>query len=134
MSTDHPKLTYSPKEIGKIIRHAGAVYPLEAYGFLVGDLESTTIVSALPVSKTCRWYDFSDRFASIDSALPIAKTVAESFGLDVLGVYHSFYDFRGDSPIHDVPERFSQGVVCIKEPLQNPFRFPQSPKTLIENR
>lgn len=104
----------SPKGLGKITRHAGAVYPLEAYGFLIGEPASTRIICALPVSKTTRWYEFSDRFAVIDSALAMAKTVSMSFGLDIMDVYHSFFGFLDTSPLYDVPESFRQGIVCIK--------------------
>lgn len=108
-------LKYSPKGIGKIIRHSGAVYPLEAYGFLLGEQESSTIVTALPVGKTTKWYDFSDRFMRIEEAYALALHVAIAFQLDVIGVYHSFYGYRCDSPIFHVPERFRDAVVCIKE-------------------
>lgn len=115
MTCSQPELKYSPKGLGKLIRHSGAVYPLEAYGILIGEKNSNTLVAALPVSKTARWHDFTDRFALIEEALPSAVEVAQLFRLEVLGVYHSFYNFCCASPIHDVPERFRGSIVCIKD-------------------
>lgn len=114
MNTSQTHLSFSPKGMAKFIRHAGAVYPLEAYGFLIGEPETNQIVSVLPVSKTKRWYEYGDRFALLENALPVAKDVAGSFRLDVLGVYHSYFDYDCASPIHDVPEGFRSGIVCIK--------------------
>jgi proteasome lid subunit RPN8/RPN11 len=115
MTDSDTHLRYSPKGLGKIIRHSGAVYPLEAYGFLLGEPQSSTIVTALPVGKTTKWYDFSDRFSRIEEGHDIAHDVARAFELEVIGVYHSYYGYRCDSPIFDVPEKFRDGVVCIKE-------------------
>jgi proteasome lid subunit RPN8/RPN11 len=115
MTDPDTQLRYSPKGLGKIIRHSGAVYPLEAYGFLLGEVHSSTIVTALPVGKTTKWYDFSDRFMRIEEGHSLALDVACAFQLAVIGVYHSHYGFQCESPIFDVPERYRDAVVCIKD-------------------
>lgn len=115
MHYDETELSYSPKGLGKFIRHSGAVFPLEAYGFLLGEKLSANIVTAIPVGKTTKWYDYSDRFGRIENALNLACDVSSEFDLEVVGVYHSHSDCRCDSPLNAVPENFKNAVTCIKD-------------------
>lgn len=82
-------LTVSREAPVKIGKHAWNVYPLEAFGYLLGTPDGQQISAALPCSKTTRWHDFSDRWNGLRSNLDLAKQIAEGFELEVIGLYCS---------------------------------------------
>lgn len=102
------------KRLDKITKHSAAVYPLEAYGILLGAASPVVLMVALPVGQTTRWDDPSDRFALIDRAVPIAAKTAAEFNMSVLGLYHSHCDRIHDSPLLAVPACFADILTVIK--------------------
>lgn len=93
----------SRRATGKLLKHGIAVYPLEAYGFLIGTCAPNVICAALSVGRTSRWYDTSDRFASLGRARALAAEFVASVSLEVVAVYHTvsgghpdFADFMSD--------------------------------------
>lgn len=74
----------APVKIGK---HAWNVFPLEAFGYLLGS--KNKIHAALPCSKTKRWYEYDDRWTGILDHLDKARAVGKVFHLDVVGFYGS---------------------------------------------
>jgi len=84
----------------KIGKHAWNVFPLEAFGFLLGSPSKAEILASLPCSKTSTWNRFDDRWNGIAVSMEIANRTAEEFGLDVVGIYGSTEVFR----IHELPE------------------------------
>lgn len=75
----------------------------------------STIVTALPVGKTSKWHDSTDRFGRIEEGYDPALHVARAYQLEIMGVYHSLNDCLTDSRIINAPEKFKRSVVCIKE-------------------
>ena len=65
-----------PVKIGK---HAWNVFPLEAFGFLLGCSAENTVYAALPCSKTRRWHEFDDRWTGIEENIEKAHSVARRF-------------------------------------------------------
>jgi hypothetical protein len=115
MSEDISPPILADKGLRKIPRHSGAVYPLEAYGFLLGFASPATLTAALPVGKTSRWRDFSDRFGRLSAALQPAHTLAASLDFEIMGVYHSHSgDYTDVSPLAVVPSEFRDTHICIK--------------------
>lgn len=90
-------LTLSREACVKLGKHAWAVYPLEAFGYLLRHAAEESVLAALPCSKTRQWYEYSDRWNGIAESADQAATVARRFGLQVVGVYASEYP---DAPIH----------------------------------
>ncbi len=82
-------LTVSREATVKVGRHAWNVYPLEAFGYLLGRTSESAVLVALPNSKTSRWNNFDDRWAQIDNNLAIVKLIAARFRLEVVGYYCS---------------------------------------------
>jgi hypothetical protein len=108
-------ITISHKETSKARKHGLNVYPLEAYGFLIGSTSPKVVHAALPVGKTTHWYDTSDRYAGLVDALEPATDFARSHQLSILGVYHTSAEGMGseENPIADVPPRHRDGLVLI---------------------
>ena len=82
-------LTVSREALVKIGKHSWNVYPLEAFGFVLGTPDGKDISAVLPNSKTSHWHDFSDRWCSIKDNLHLANQIALDFGLEVTGFYFS---------------------------------------------
>lgn len=82
-------LTISREVRNKISRHAWNVYPLEAFGYLLGKREDETIYAALPCSKTRVWRRFDDRWNGILENLALAQCIADRFELEWVGLYGS---------------------------------------------
>lgn len=82
-------LTISREAKIKAGRHAWNVYPLEAFGFLLGRKSEGTVYAALPCSKTRRWHEFDDRWMGIEENIEKARSVAKLFDMDVVGFYAS---------------------------------------------
>ncbi len=82
-------LTISREARIKVARHAWNVFPLEAFGFLLGRKADSTVYAALPCSKTQRWHRFEDRWTGIESNIEKARSVAKVFDMDVVGLYAS---------------------------------------------
>lgn len=89
-------LTISREAPVKVGRHAWNVFPLEAFGFLLGSKADEEVYAALPCSKTRRWYKFDDRWTGIYDNLDKARFVGRAFNMDVVGLYAST-----DSDHHD---------------------------------
>jgi len=90
-------LTISREAKIKAGRHAWNVYPLEAFGFLLGRKSEGTVYAALPCSKTRRWHEFEDRWTGIADNIEKARSVAKLFDMDVVGFYASTDDFVTDN-------------------------------------
>jgi hypothetical protein len=106
-------IAFSYKALAKVAKHSVSVFPLEAYGFLIGTLEM--VYAALPVSKTSKWHDASDRFADLESAYEKAIILAKEYEIVVPAIYHSHSsDHLGESPITSVPLIFQDKLVYIK--------------------
>lgn len=90
-------LTISREVPVKVGKHAWNVFPLEAFGFLLGSIADSVVYAALPCSKTQRQNEFEDRWTGIDDNIDKARSVAKSFDLDVVGFYASTDDFDPDS-------------------------------------
>jgi len=105
--------------MSRIAKHGLNVAPLEAYGFLLGKAQPLIVNCALPVGKTSRWFDPSDRFALLPNALEPAVGVAEAVELEVVGVYHTDYgghaDFPGSraNPVDRVPTVFRDRLLVM---------------------
>lgn len=108
-------ITISYKASSKVRKHGLHVYPLEAYGFLIGSLSFKVVYAVLPVGKTTFWYDPSDRYVGLAQALEPARDFAGSHQLSVLGVYHTSAGDSGSEahPIAHVPPRHRDGLVLI---------------------
>ena len=90
-------LTISREAKIKAGRHAWNVYPLEAFGFLLGRSAENTVYAALPCSKTRRWHEFGDRWTGIEENIEKAHSVARRFDMEVVGFYASTDGFDLDS-------------------------------------
>lgn len=112
-------VTLARAAMSRIAKHGLNVAPLEAYGFLMGTGRPLVAYCSLPVGKTSRWFDTSDRFALLPAALESAVRVAESVELEVIGVYHTDYDGHPDfpgsriSPRDQVPDIFRDRLLVI---------------------
>lgn len=82
-------LTISREAQVKVGRHAWNVYPLEAFGFLLGRSSEMAVYVALPCSKTKRRDMFDDRWNGIEMNASKAASVARLFNMEVVGVYAS---------------------------------------------
>lgn len=82
-------LVLSREAIVKIAKHAWNVYPLEAYGYLLGTSDQLKILAALPCSKTNEWRSANGRWNLIDENYHHAKEVASTFELQIIGAYYS---------------------------------------------
>jgi hypothetical protein len=90
-------LTVSREALVKLAKHSWNLYPLEAFGYLLGSSADNVIYAALPCSKTQRWYEYGDRWNGIAQHADKAASVARRFGLELVGVYASFYAYADDS-------------------------------------
>lgn len=106
-------LILSREALGKIGRHAWNVYPLEAFGYLLGRTENAQILVALPCTKTLRWNEYADRWTGISEHLDVAQNTAAQFDLEIVGFYGSTTQFEVDSyprpPVLDA----SMGLLLI---------------------
>ena len=84
----------------KIGKHSWNIYPLEAFGFLLGDAESDEVLVALPCSKTHRWDEFDDRWCGLKEHRSQASEIAGQFQLEVVGVYGSTEGFTSPDYRH----------------------------------
>lgn len=84
----------------RVARHGVNVYPLEAYGILLGTNDRPAVgpevLAALPMGKTVRWYDPTGRFADVDRALLLATEVFAPAGLQPVGLYLTLYSMAAD--------------------------------------
>jgi len=83
----------------KVGKHAWNVYPLEAFGYLLGRTAEGQVLAALPCSKTRQWDVHDDRWNGIEEHFEQARIVASSFGLEVVGVYGTTQDHPEKYPI-----------------------------------
>jgi len=92
-------LIVSREALVKIGKHAWNVYPLEAFGYLLGREAARQVLASLPCSKTSRWYEYDDRWLGIEEHLSKACATGKEFGLDVAGFYASTLEYSTDYPI-----------------------------------
>jgi hypothetical protein len=105
-------ITFSYKALAKIAKHGVNVFPLEAYGFLIGT--QGMIYAALPVGKTSKWHDDADRFADLELAFEPARSLANEYEMIVPAIYHSHASDRiKESPVSNVPLMFQDKIVYI---------------------
>lgn len=90
-------LTISREVPVKVGKHAWNVFPLEAFGFLLGSKADSVVYAALPCSKTQRWHEFEDRWTGIAENIAKAQVVADLFDMEVVGFYASTDGFDSDS-------------------------------------
>lgn len=90
-------LTISREALVKLAKHSWNLYPLEAFGYLLGSSADNAIYAALPCSKTQHWYEYGDRWNGIAQHADKAASVARHFDLELAGVYASFYGYANDS-------------------------------------
>lgn len=107
MRTD-PKIQVSKDAVRKLMRHGWNVYPLEAFGFLLGTTNPPCVYAALPTSKTAHWDSHADRWNGLTEKRSIADEVAALFSLQVVGVYATHE--KGDKPEH-FPSAFANDIV-----------------------
>jgi hypothetical protein len=106
------KTAFSNQSLAKIAKHSVNVFPLEAYGFLIGTQD--IIYAALPVGKTLKWHTAADRFADLESAFELAKSLANEYEMIVPAIYHSHASDRiKESPVSNVPLMFQHKIVYI---------------------
>lgn len=126
-------LTISREVPVKVGKHAWNVFPLEAFGFLLGSKVDGVVYAALPCSKTQRRNEFLDRWIGIDDNIDKARTVAKLFDMDVVGFYASTDGFDPDSlhhfPIHPFIDNTSMkllmvyGTICCPQHSMAAFRY-----------
>lgn len=102
----------------KVGRHAWNVFPLEAFGFLLGREANKEIYAALPHSKTKYWYKYEDRWAGVYNDIEKARFVGNLFNLDVVGFYAST-DFGGrdDFPIPPFIKNTSMELILLYQTI-----------------
>lgn len=112
-------VTISRKATSKVTKHGLNVYPLEAYGFLIGTPAPAFIYAALPAGKTSRWYEPVDRFYVLEQGYGLAKEFAKGIGLSLIGIYHTgVSDERPHiSPLQAVPANYRHLFVLITPTL-----------------
>ncbi len=116
------KIAFSNQSLAKIAKHGVNVFPLEAYGFLLGTSEM--IYAALPVGKTSKWHDAADRFADLETANDLAESLAGEYEMMVPAIYHSHSSDRiKESPISNVPSMFEDKIVYISNVRGNELLF-----------
>lgn len=103
-----PILRVSKDAVRKLMRHGWNVYPLEAFGFLLGTVNPPCVHAALPTSKTAQWDSHDDRWNALQERRPVADEVAALFDLQVVGVYATHE--HGDA-IQPFPAAFADGIV-----------------------
>ena len=86
----------SRRAIARVARHGLHVYPLEAYGLLVGEpmepkATSVQVFAVIPVGKTEHWYDPAGRFAGVSLAFVKAAATFATWGLAPIGMYCTLY-------------------------------------------
>ena len=101
-------LLVSQEAVRKLMRHGWNVYPLEAFGFLLGTANPPCVYAALPTSKTAQWDSHADRWNALQERRTIADEVATRFGLQVVGVYATHE--VGDN-LQSFPAAFAAGIV-----------------------
>ena len=98
----------SKAAVRKVMRHGWNVYPLEAFGFLLGTATPPCVHAALPTSKTLHWDSHADRWNGLTEKRPAADEVASLFGLQVVGVYATH---EKGIELQPFPAAFSAGIV-----------------------
>ena len=82
-------LTISREVPVKVGKHAWNVFPLEAFGFLLGSKAEGAVYAALPCSKTRHRNEFEDRWMGIEANIEKARSVAKLFDMEIVGFYAS---------------------------------------------
>jgi proteasome lid subunit RPN8/RPN11 len=107
------EIIFSRKALSKIGKHSANVYPLEAYGLLLGTNQPSYVYAALPVGQTARYGDPVDRFHLIPSAFEVAQKLISSLQMEISGLYHSHAEITTPSPLDFVPAQFIDCPVLI---------------------
>lgn len=112
-------LTISREVTVKVGKHAWNVFPLEAFGFLLGRKTEGAVYAALPCSKIQCWNEFEDRWMGIEDNIEKARSVAKLFDMEVVGFYASTDGFEPDShnhfPIPSVIENTTMKLLMVYE-------------------
>jgi hypothetical protein len=90
------------------MRHGWNVYPLEAFGFLLGTANPSCVYASLPNSKTAHWDSHADRWHALQERRSIAVEVANLYGLQVVGV-NATHEYGDD--LQPFPTAFAAGIV-----------------------
>lgn len=110
----------SRKVLPRIAKHGLNVYPLEAFGLLLGSISENCIDVALPSGRTEHWYNPNERYGNLKRAIKFGKNFAQNNKLDLLGIYHTgsggHPDFKSSeaSPITTAPEYLRNMLVLIR--------------------
>lgn len=76
-------ISISGRALSRMSAHGVNVYPLEAFGILLGAKDTgdggADILAALPVGKTERWHEPDGRLAGIGRALASARALFDSW-------------------------------------------------------
>lgn len=119
LTGDVMTVTISRETTSKVTKHGLNVYPLEAYGFLIGTPAPAFIYTALPAGKTSRWYEPADRFYVLVQGYGLAERFAEDIGLSLLGIYHTdvgecpYSERPRIDPLQAVPANYRRLFVLI---------------------
>ncbi len=101
-------LRIRPKVRARISAFGASVYPLEAFGLLLGthgtDLEPALVVAPLPVGTTRHWREPEGRFERVEEAVGIAREVFFPLGFQPVGVFCTHYDFSTASTWSDIED------------------------------
>ncbi|MDD4060279.1 MAG: WYL domain-containing protein [Kiritimatiellae bacterium] len=101
-------IAVSQDAVRKFMRHGWNVYPLEAFGFLLGTASPPCVHAALPASKTAHWDSHTDRWNGLVEKRPVADEVAALFGFQVVGVYATH---EKGVDLRPFPADFAAGIV-----------------------
>jgi hypothetical protein len=104
-----------PREVPvKVGKHAWNVFPLEAFGYLLGSKADSTVYAALPCAKTQRRDEFEDRWAGIADNIEKARAVGRLFDMEVVGFYASTdFDNGEEFPSPPLVESGSMGLFLL---------------------
>lgn len=95
-------VTVTRQTIARITAHGLNVYPLEAFGLLLGHGTRKEYkgyaLAALPVGKTQRWYEAEGRFSNVADATKFAASLFSESGLRPIGLYCTVFESFGPYP------------------------------------
>jgi hypothetical protein len=99
-------ITLSREAKLKVAKHAWNVFPLEAFGFLLGRMADNTVYAALPSCNTRHPGIFEDRWVGMDTYFEQASYVAKAFDLEIVGLYASTEEMPGND--YPIPSQIAQ--------------------------
>lgn len=99
-------ITLSREAKLKVAKHAWNVFPLEAFGFLLGRMTDNTVYAALPSCNTGHPGIFEDRWVGLDAYFDQARCVAKAFDLEIVGLYASTEEMSSND--YPIPSNIAQ--------------------------